>query len=365
MAAPNTYESHGTPGRPPRQAVYERLDIQIGELRDRLGGLPSVVEARPIWRDIWLEEAHHSTAIEGNTLVQKQVEKLLEEGKAVGNKDLREYMEVRGYANAADWVYGRGIEPGSWESGDPVTLTDLRHIHKLALDLVWDVAPHPDATDRERPGSFRLHDIEPLPGGMVPPPFMEVPVHLDGWLEEVRALPEVAPLDFPEALARIHARFEQVHPFLDGNGRTGRLVLNLLLVRLGYPPAIIYKRERSLYLKALRRADSDDYGALGELLARAVLDNLYRFIVPAVAGRTRLVPLPALASKKVSADALRVAAARGRLEATKGADGAWRSSRLWVDQYLSARTRRRTPKAVREADDDVAVTNEGQIELEL
>jgi hypothetical protein len=123
-------------------------------------------------------------------------------------------------------------------------------------------------------------------------------------------------------------------------------VLNLLLVRLGYPPAIIYKRERTQYLRALQRADQGDCGALGELLARSVLDNLYRFVVPAIAGPARLVPLPALASKRVSADALRVAAARGRLEATKGADGTWRSSRLWVNQYLSGRARRRKRKDV-------------------
>jgi hypothetical protein len=64
-------------GRPPRAAVYERLKVQIGELRERLGGLPNPDEAEGIWRGIWLEEAHHSTAIEGNTLVLKQVEKLL------------------------------------------------------------------------------------------------------------------------------------------------------------------------------------------------------------------------------------------------------------------------------------------------
>ena len=76
-------------------------------------------------------------------------------------------------------------------------------------------------------------------------------------------------LSFPETLAHLPARFEQIHPFLDGNGRAGRLALNLILVRLGYPPAIVYKRERTQYLKALRRADQGEYGSLGELLARA------------------------------------------------------------------------------------------------
>jgi fido (protein-threonine AMPylation protein) len=340
VASANKYQAAGSPGRPPREAVYQRLHVQIGELRERLGGLPSPLEAKDIWRGIWLEEAHHSTAIEGNTLVLRQVEQLLSEGRAVGNKELREYMEVQGYGNAADWVYSHGVEPGEWTGDGLLTLTDLRHVHRLAMDLVWDVAPHPQATDRERPGSFREHDIEPFSGGMQPPPFADVPHLIAEWLEEVALIRGAEPLQFPEAIARAHARFEQIHPFLDGNGRAGRLVLNLLLGRLGYPPAIVYKRERTQYLNALRRADRGDYGALGELLARAVLHNLHKFVVPAIAGPARLVPLPALADDVLSADALRVAAARGRLEASKGADGTWRSSRVWVDAYKSSRRRR-------------------------
>lgn len=62
-------------------------------------------------------------------------------------------------------------------------------------------------------------------------------------------------------------------------------------MRLGYAPAIIYKRDRDRYLRALRVADQGDVGPLAEMVARAVIDNLYRFVVPAVAGPHRLVPL--------------------------------------------------------------------------
>ncbi len=349
MAAANKPDPGARRGRPPRAAVYDRLGIQVGELRERLGGLPTPLEARDIWRGIWLEEAHHSTAIEGNTLVLKQVEQLLNEGRAVGNKELREYMEVQGYGNAAEWVYGHAIEPGSWSTDSPLTLTDLRHAHQLVMDLVWDVAPHPQARDGERPGSFRCHDIQSFPGGMTPPSFPAVAQLISSWLAEVAELPRADSDVFPERLAKLHADFERIHPFLDGNGRTGRLILNLILVRLGYPPAIIYKRERAQYLRALRRSDAGDHGALGELLARAILDNLYKFVVPAVAGPAKLVPLPALADDVLSIDALRVAAARGRLEASKGADGTWRSSRAWVNAYKLSRTKQGRPRATKPA----------------
>ncbi len=339
MAEPNNF-TKSRRGRPSRAAVYERLRVQIGELRERLGGLPSPEEADGIWRGIWLEEAHHSTAIEGNTLVLKQVEQLLGEGRAVGNKELSEYLEVRGYADAASWVYGHGIAPGDWSGGKLITLAEVRQVHTLAMTPVWDVAPHPQATPREAPGSFREHDIEPFPQGMRPPEWTQVPVLVRDWIGDAQALRRAGEENVAEALAGLHARFEQVHPFLDGNGRTGRLVLNLLLIRLGYPPAIIYKGDRARYLAALRRADGGDLGPLGEFLARAVLDNLYKFVVPAIAGPARLVPLPALATDGLSANALRVAAVRGRLKAAKAADGTWRSSNAWVEEYAASRYKR-------------------------
>lgn len=339
MAQPNKL-GPGRRGRPSRVEVYERLRVHIGELRGRLGGLPSPVEAEGIWRGIWFEEAHHSTAIEGNTLVLKQVELLLAEGRAVGNKELSEYLEVRGYATAADWVYGQGIQPGAWSDGEVISLTEIRHVHALAMTPVWDVSPHPNATERERPGSFRQHEIAPFPGGMRPPAWPDVPALVGDWVAQAQTLREAEEPAVVEMLADLHARFERIHPFLDGNGRAGRLILNLLLIRLGYPPAIIYKGDRTRYLAALRRADQGDPGPLGECLVRAVLDNLYKFVMPAIAGPARLVPLPALATSELSANALRVAATRGRLKAARAPDGTWRSSKAFVDEYVASRYRR-------------------------
>ena len=328
------------PGRPGRHEVYRRLAIQVGELRDNLGGLPSPVEAVDIWNGVWVSEAHHSTAIEGNTLALREVQQLLENGRAVGNRTLEEYLEVKGYADSARWVYNQARATATHAADVPVlTLQDVRTVHHKAMAPVWEVIPHPDASPREAPGAYREHEIRPFPGGMTPVTWPLVPAEMSAWVDEVNALdPDL--LFFPERLAALHCRFEQIHPFLDGNGRAGRLALNLILVRFGYPPAIIYKRDRDRYLRALRRADSGDPAMLGVLLARAILDNLYRYVLPAVAGPARLVPLSALATPDLKAPALRAAAARARLQATRGPDGRWRSSRNWVDEYKASRWRR-------------------------
>jgi Fic family protein len=332
-------------GRPSRETIYQRFATAIEEL-GRFGGLPSPSEARQIWDDIWHLEAHNSTALEGNTLVLREVQVLLEQGRAVGAKALKDYVEVLGYGEAARWVYGQAIDPGEWSAGEVLTLTELRNVHGVLMAKVWEVAPHPDVTERETPGSFREHDIQPFGGGMRPPPWTQVPELLADWVKGVATLgASVADGDIkaqavPVELAELHASFERIHPFLDGNGRTGRLVLNLVLVRLGYPPAVIYKRQRNAYLDSLGRADNGDPGPLAEIIARSVIDNLHRFVVPNIAGPARLVPLASLANDAISYEALRQAARRGRLEAEQGSDGVWRSSRKAVTTYQRNRFNR-------------------------
>lgn len=201
-------------GRPSRTTLYARLDSAIAELNNRLGGLPSPKESEYVWSDIWHLEAHHSTALEGNTLVLREVEVLLDKGRAVGAKPLREYMEVPGYAL--------------------ISMHEVRQVHSLAMSPVWQVAPHPDATDREGSGMFREHDIQPFGAGMKPPSWRLVPARVQDWIDEANAaageIHGEGGVPFPEILARLHDGFEKVHPFIDGNGRTGRLLLNLLLV---------------------------------------------------------------------------------------------------------------------------------------
>jgi fido (protein-threonine AMPylation protein) len=328
-------------GRPSRQSILDDLDRAKAGLAE-VGGLPKPEEAKSIWDGIWHEETHHSTALEGNTIVLNQVRLLLEEGRAVGDKELREYLEVQAYAEAAQWVYGQAVGTDDWSGKDLINLTELRQIHTLVVEPVWRHFPPPGHLPDEGPGSFRRHDVNPLASGYTPPPWPEVPALVGDWFNLANAPPKSAHLMVH--LAEAHGRLERIHPFLDGNGRAGRLVLNLMLVRSGYPPALIHKTDRAKYLKALGRADrEEDPGPLAELLARAVRHSIDRFVLPGLAGPHRMVPLSALAGPAgLSLVALRRAAARGRLKALRRSDQ-WYSTRQWMEAYKKSRKRGRKP----------------------
>jgi fido (protein-threonine AMPylation protein) len=336
------------PGRPSRASYHQRLEEGLREL-ERVGGLPSPTKAARIWTQIWYDEAHNSTALEGNTLVMREVEALLRDGKVVGQKPFKDYLEVRGYAKAAEWVYRQGINPGGWGGDKLLSLTEVRQVHREVLTPVWEVVPDPEATPEEGPGSWRRHDIKKFSRGMKPPDWTQVPALVQDWVDDVTHItPEQAPI--AETLALKHAAFERIHPFFDGNGRTGRLLMNLVLVRLAFPPTIIRLRDRDRYLAALHKADRGDAGPLGELVARGIYENITRFILPALAGEMRLVPLDALADSDLSLSALRGAAERGRLKVVMGSDRVWRSSKKWVAEYRKSRwATLRAPRGPRRA----------------
>jgi Fic family protein len=332
-------------GRPSNRVIFVRF-VETAKNLAAYGGLPSLEQASDIWDDIWYVEAHNSTGIEGNTLALKEVKALLQQGRSVGGKKLKEYLEVEGYGKAAKWVYSQARAPKTFIPDGLLSITELCFIHELLLESLWKVSPHKDALPSETPGAFRKHDILPFDEGMTPPPFTDVLPQVMSWVSAVNRFGEdvknevVSPDEIPVKLAKIHCDFERIHPFLDGNGRTGRLVLNLILVRLGFPPAIILKIRREQYIKALSQADNGNYASLAAIIAKAVLDNVHRFIMPSFAKNSDWVLLDSLATKQMSYPALRQAAYRGRLESKIGDDGLVYSTRKAVTEYLHSKYKR-------------------------
>jgi hypothetical protein len=218
----------------------------------------------------------------------------------------------------------------------------VQEAHRLAVELAWAIEP--PATN-DRPGSWRTSGVV-VRGVAVTLP-AAVHADLQEWSASTRRRHERHPIAHA---AEHHAWFERIHPFVDGNGRVGRLMLNFLLVQQGYPPAVILAEKRRQYLQALRTADGGNPNPLTEVVARAVSGAMTKFLIPKLAGEAKLVPLSALASSSgYSVDYLRQLAQAGKLRALR--EGRlWLSSKAWLDQYVAQRDPRGGPPGRRRRD---------------
>jgi hypothetical protein len=330
MAKKSSKRSDGRgPGRPSLEDLLAVVDEEVRLLRERLGGLPRAVEADEILRAIWIDDVHNSTAIEGNTMTRAQVERLVEDRRP--SASLVETLEVEAYARAADWVYRTAADT------QDVPRSIVSQIHKIAMELPWAVEP--PATG-DRPGEWRKTAVRVRNVRVSVP--AAIPADLGDWSAATQQ-PDRADIHPILRAAIHHAWFERIHPFVDGNGRVGRLVLNFMLLQRGYPPAIILAVQRNRYLDALRRADEGSPNALAAVIARAVSQTLSRFLIPGLAGDAKLIPLAALASNgPYSAVYLRQLVLKGRLRAVRDGN-LWLSSRAWLADYVAKRDPRGGP----------------------
>jgi fido (protein-threonine AMPylation protein) len=316
-------------GRPSLEAILARVDEQVELFHRDYGGLPRAVEADQILREIWIEDTYHSSALEGNPLSKRQVAQILEEGRATG--PLTESLEIEGYGRAARWVYA---EASNYPSGNGVPLAVVQTVHRLLLGPAWAIDP-PD--DGSIAGGWRKRGMKITGSKVRTTPPIAIDGAIQDWIDDSGEPNDEHPLIHA---TRMHAWFERIHPFADGNGRTGRLALNFMLIQRGYPPAVLVLTTRKKYLEALARADAGSVRALAELVARAIESSLNKFLIPSLAGDARLVPLAALAeASEFTADYLRTLVANDRLHAVR--DGRiWLSSRRALEEYRQSRSRR-------------------------
>jgi Fic family protein len=204
-----------------------------------------------------VELTYTSNAIEGNTLTRRETALVVEKGLTVGGKSLVEHLEAVNHARAVDWIREQVARRPRDLDG-----RDILELHTVVLKGIDDA----------NAGRYRKVAVR-ISGSMV---VLPNPVKVPGLMEEFAAWLRSAPGLHPvELAAEAHYRLVTIHPFVDGNGRTARLLMNLILLMEGYPAAIIQKRERLAYITALEKAQlggsKDDYL---KLIARAVERSL-------------------------------------------------------------------------------------------
>ena len=187
--------------------------------------------------DDWfrVELTYTSNAIEGNSLTRSETALVVEKGLAVGGKTMIEHLEAINHAQALDWVKEQ-VKRNPWSLSEK----DILHIHNMILKGIND-------TDA---GHYRSVPVRISGSAVVLSNPRKVPDLMQefiGWLVCEQGLHPV------ELAAEAHYRLVTIHPFVDGNGRTARLLMNMILLISGYPVAIIRKQDRLAYMESLEK----------------------------------------------------------------------------------------------------------------
>ncbi len=191
---------------------------------------PAIV--RNLREDLIVRWTYHSNAIEGNTLTLQETKVALE-GITIGGKSIREHLEAVNHMNAILLL------EEMVQKDEPLTEWTIKSLHQLILKGIDD-----DNAGRYRTVNVRISGAEHLPPDQVRVP--ELMEQFISWYQtEGMALHPV------ERAARVHSDFVKIHPFVDGNGRTSRLLMNLELLKAGFPPAVLPVDRRLAYYIAL------------------------------------------------------------------------------------------------------------------
>jgi Fic family protein len=302
--------------------LLTRLEHKKAQL-DGLRPLPAASVAR-LKEQITLEWIYNSNAIEGSTLTLRETQLILETGFTVGGKSLREHFEVINHRDAIEYVEdlaGQDV---------PLSAFHVRQIHKLVLSRI----------DDENAGQYRRTQVRIAGARHIPPESWEIPQQMQDWERWLRqAEQELHPVVLA---AQAHHRLVAIHPFIDGNGRTARLVMNLILFRYGYPPTVILKSDRRQYYQVLMQTDAGQMAPLANFVGKAVERSLALFLEacipqtsPPPADEAWISLAQAAAGTPYSQEYLSLLARKGQLEAIKRGR-VWFTTRRAVAEYRAS-----------------------------
>ena len=188
--------------------------------------------------------AYHSGKIENDGICWRDVYKVFQTGQApCSNADAHTLLEIQNAKKAYLWMLD------AWEQKRAITQDFVKELHKTLMQGVYDETK---TARGEQPGAYKRHDYVVGKHETGAPP-EDVAMEMQELLEEVQS---VAPQHVFTAAAYLHAKLENIHPFADGNGRTGRLLMNYFLLCNNHPPLIIHEQSRTEYYTALNKFDT-------------------------------------------------------------------------------------------------------------
>lgn len=209
------------------------------------------------------ELTYNSNAIEGNTLTYSETKLVLNEGITIGGKSVNEHLEAINHKDAIDYIE----EVASLQTSE-LTIRDIKNIHNLVLKGI----------NTKEAGVYRSKPVGVMKSDGVIHHFTD-PLMIDEQMQEfivwLNGSSDIEPI---KLAALTHLKFVTIHPFIDGNGRTARLLMNLILLQNGYPHAIVKVSSRVKYIQAIEKAQAtteiDDTEEFYNFIVESINDSL-------------------------------------------------------------------------------------------
>lgn len=305
------------------QSTFERLYQKKQDLQASRP-LPNIA-LNKIRESLSIEWTYNSNSIEGNSLTLRETQMVLQEGITVKGKSLREHFETHNHDKAIDYLFSILKEDYNLRS------IDILSLHGLVLRSIEE-----DFAGRLRNGGVRI-----IGANFVPPNANKVSDLLDELIDFVNTNP--LNLNDIELATIFHHKLVWIHPFFDGNGRTVRLSMNLLLMRCGFPPAIILKNDRKKYYEALNQANNGNYQKLMLLMCQALERSLNIYLNAMPDNNTDYQKISDIVSKPSSPygqEYVSLLARTGKIDAYKEGRN-WFTTKEAIDDYIENRQRKR------------------------
>jgi Fic family protein len=202
---------------------------------------------------------YSSNALEGNSLTETETKIVLEDGITIGGKPVKDHLEALGHSEAYDLLFRLAKR-------QDITETNIKELHRLFYYRI----------DANQAGKYRKQRVIITGTNFIPPPPEKIPDLMKSF---VIAIPKEREKYHPiEYAANLHRELVTIHPFIDGNGRTARLLMNLALLQTGYPVAIIPPILRREYLDTLNKTHTGDLRAFNKFIAGVCYESAKEYL---------------------------------------------------------------------------------------
>lgn len=250
----------------PESSLAAKKEIIYRESSSYKNIIASIEEHPDIYDQFVLSLTYNTNSIEGSTLTESETAAILFENVTIKNKDLVEHLEAKNHQSALEYLFRKlpFFERSSGNrkivQGYYISEEFLLHLHQILMNSI-----------RTDAGNYRNHGVRIVGANVPTANYIKVPKLMQEWVHDIDQKPD----DVIRQVTVAHSKFEKIHPFSDGNGRVGRLLITAMLLRAGLPPAVIKQQEKNHYYKFLQKSQQkEEYYELEEFICDAILNGL-------------------------------------------------------------------------------------------